>query len=73
MAKPSKITLKVESRLTPEGNSIPYELNYNDEPFEIKNLVKSMKLFDGAVRWRCKIDGRDVEMFNLDDRWWMEK
>ncbi len=73
MAKPSKISLKIETRLTPEGDSIPYELTYNDETFEIKNLIKSMKLFNGAVRWRCKIDGRDIEMFNLDDRWWMER
>lgn len=73
IAKSNKITLKIETRLTPDGDSIPYELTYNDETFEIKNLVKSMKLFNGATRWRCKIDGRDIEMFNLDDRWWMER
>jgi hypothetical protein len=71
MAKPSKITLKIETRLTPDGDSIPYELTYNDETFEVKNLVKSMKLFNGAVRWKCSIDGRSIEMFNEGNKWWM--
>jgi len=69
--KPKKVYLQVETSLTPEGWSVPIELKYNDEPFEIKDPVKGMKLFDGAIRWRCKIDGRDIEMFNLDDQWWM--
>ena len=73
MAKSNKISLKVAARLSPEGVNIPYELTYNDETFEIKNLIKSMKLFNGAIRWRCKIDNRDIEMFNIDDQWWMEK
>ena len=69
--KPKKIYLQVEIRLTVEGWSVPNELKYNDETFEIKDPIKGMKLFDGAVRWRCKVDGRDIEMFNLDDQWWM--
>ncbi len=73
MAKVSKIALTIKSRITPEGGIIPYELSYNDEKFEIKDPVKSMKLFDGAVRWRCSIDGRKIEMFNIDESWWMVK
>lgn len=69
--KPKKIYLQVETQLTPEGWKLPNELKYNDETFEIKDSIKSMKLFDGAVRWRCNIDGQDIEMFNLDDQWWM--
>lgn len=71
--KPSIITLAIETKITPEGDNIPCELSYNDEVFEVKNPVKSMKLFDGATRWRCTIDGRPTEMFSLDDKWWMEK
>jgi hypothetical protein len=70
---PKKTYLTVETKTTPEGDIIPHELTYNDETFEIHDLVKSMKLFEGAVRWRCKIDGRAVEIFNLDDRWWLER
>lgn len=73
MAKISKITLKIVTSLTPEGDSIPYELSYNDETFEVKDAVRSMKLFDGAQRWRCSIDGRKIEMFNEGDNWWMVK
>lgn len=71
--KVCKITLKIETRLTHEGDSIPFELSYNDETFEVKEPIKSMKLFDGALRWRCKIDGRTVELFNEGDNWWMIK
>lgn len=71
--KPSKAILQVETRLTPDGWAMPFELKYNDETFEIKDPVHSVKLFEGAIRWRCTIDGRQVEIFNLDDMWWMEK
>lgn len=67
----NKISLQIITRLVPEGWSIPYELKYEGETFEIKNPIRSMKLFDGAIRWRCKIDGRDIEMFNKDKNWWM--
>jgi hypothetical protein len=69
----SKAYLQVETKLTTEGRSVPHELKYNDETFEITESVKSMKLFEGATRWRCKIDGRSVELFNIEDKWWMEK
>lgn len=71
--KTGKITLQVEAIISPEGWAIPHELKYNDETFSIIDPVRSMKLFDGATRWRCSIDGRQVEIFNIDDSWWMEK
>ena len=66
-----KVTLQVEANLTLDDISVPYELKYNDDRFEIKDPIRGLKLHDGATRWRCKIDGRDIEMFNLDERWWM--
>jgi len=68
---PVKVTLQVETKITLDGGFIPSELKYNDERFEIIDPIRSMKLFDGATRWRCKIDGRNIEMFNLDEQWWM--
>lgn len=68
---PKKTFLKVETTLSSDSWNVPYELKYNDETFKIIDPIHSMKLFDGAIRWRCKIDGRDIEMFNLDDLWWM--
>lgn len=67
----NKVFLQIISRLTPEGWDVPHELKYGDETFEIKDTVRSMKLFNGAVRWRCKIDGRQIELFNNGDSWWM--
>ena len=67
---PKKITLQVTTRHTPDGGHIPHQLSYNDETFEIKNPVRSLKLFDGAGWWRCTIDGQPLDMFNLGELWW---
>jgi hypothetical protein len=69
---PKKVYLTVET-LSADGWNVPAELKYNDDTFKISDPVRSRKLFDGAIRWRCKIDSRDTELFNLDDRWWMEQ
>lgn len=68
--KVKKITLDIISTYINDW-AVPIELRYNDEKFEIKDPVHSTKLFDGAIRWRCKVDGRDIEIFNQEDRWWM--
>ena len=46
------------------GWNIPVELTYNDEKFEIKDPVRSMKLFNNAIRYKCNIDERYIELFN---------
>ena len=68
---PRKVYLTVETTFSADGWNVPYELKYNDDTFKISDSVRSKKLFDGAIRWRCKIDSRDIELFNLEDRWWM--
>jgi hypothetical protein len=71
--KSNKISLNITSTLTEDGVKVPVELKYGDDKFEITNQIRSMKLFDGATRWKCAIDGRQIELFNLGDDWWMKK
>ncbi|MCJ7689368.1 MAG: hypothetical protein MUO60_08615, partial [Clostridiaceae bacterium] len=59
-----KMLVVVESNPDNNGWDIPYELTYNDEKFEIKDPVRSMKLFNNAVRYKCNIDGKAIELFN---------
>jgi hypothetical protein len=70
---PKKVYLTIETSLSEDGWNVPTELKYNDDTFTISDPVRSNKLFDGAIRWRCKIDSRDMELFNLENRWWMEQ
>ena len=62
---------KIYLTIVADENGIPKELKYNDETFNIVDTIKSMKLFDGAVRWRSNIDNRQVDIFNEDSVWWM--
>ncbi len=71
--KSSKILVMVESKPDADGWNIPIELSYNDEKFEIKDPVRSMKLFNNAVRYKCNIDGKAVELFNEGNEWWILK
>lgn len=69
--KVNKVSLNIITKKSPEGWNTPHELKYNDDTFPVNDLVRSMKLINGAERWRCKIDGRLVELFNDGDKWWM--
>lgn len=68
-----KMLVAVESTPDSYGWNIPYELKYNDEKFEIKDPIRSVKLFDNATKFKCVIDGRAIELFNEDDKWWIIK
>ena len=68
---PNKIILEVKTRTNENGWNIPVELTYDDEKYEIKNPVRSMKLFNKAVRYKCTIDGKPFELFIIGDEWWI--
>ncbi len=69
--KSCKMFVMVESKPDADGWNIPIELTYNDEKYEIKNLIRSMKLFNNAVRYKCNIDGKAIELFNDGNEWWI--
>jgi len=66
-----KMSVVVDSKLDSNGWDIPFELSYNDEKFEIKDPIRSMKLFNNAVRYKCSIDGKAIELFNEGEEWWI--
>ena len=66
-----KIFVMVGGKVGTDGWNIPFELTYNDEKFEIKDTIRSMKLFNNAVRYKCNIEGKVVELFNEDEKWWI--
>jgi hypothetical protein len=66
-----KVSVIVESKLHTDGWNTPIELTYNDEKFEIKDPIRSMKLFNNAARYKCVIDGKAIELFNEGEEWWL--
>jgi hypothetical protein len=68
---PNKILVEVKSKTDANGWKVPIELIYDDEKYEIKNPVRSMKLFNNAVRYKCTIDEKPFELFNIGDEWWI--
>lgn len=66
-----KMFVVVQSTEDSYGWNIPYELHYDDEKFEIKDPIRSVKLFNNATKFKCVIDGRGVELFNEEDKWWL--
>lgn len=71
--KSGKVFVRVESKPDIDGWNIPIELTYNDEKFEIKDPIRSMKLFNNAARYKCIIDEKAIELFNEDKKWWLVK
>ena len=71
--KNEKMLVTVASKPDNNGNGwdIPFELTYNDEEFEIKDPIRSMKLINNAVRYKCNIDGKEIELFNEAEEWWI--
>jgi len=69
--KSDKMFVMVESKPDTDGWNTPFELTYNDETFEIKDPIRSMKLFNNAVRYKCNIDGKAIELFNEGEEWWI--
>ncbi|MGH4124783.1 MAG: hypothetical protein ACREV6_17820 [Clostridium sp.] len=69
--KNEKMLVVVQSKLDNNGWDIPFELTYNDEEFEIKDPIRSMKLFNNAVRYKCIIDEKEIELFNEGEEWWI--
>ena len=66
-----KVYVTVESKPDSDGWNIPFELTYNDEGFDIIDPIRSLKLFDNAARYKCKIDGKSIELFNEGEKWWI--
>lgn len=69
--KNEKMLVVVESKPDDNGWNIPLELTYNDEKFEVKDTIRSKKLFNNAVRYKCNIDGKAIELFNEGEEWWI--
>ena len=69
--KDEKMLVMVQSKPDNNGWDIPFELTYNDEEFEIKDPIRSMKLINNAVRYKCNIDGKLIELFNEGEDWWI--
>jgi len=69
--KSTRMFVAVESKPDTNGWNIPIELTYNDEKYEIKDTIRSMKLFNNAVRYKCSIDGKAIELFNEESEWWI--
>ena len=67
----NKIIVDIKTRSDDNGWSIPVELMYNEEKYEIKNPVRSMKLINNAIRYKCVIDEKGIELFNIGDEWWI--
>ena len=59
-----KVFVEVKRRQDEYAWNVPIELAYNDEKFEITDPVRSMKLFNNAVRYKCIIYGKATELFN---------
>ena len=68
---PEKTALRIETMDTPKSGTVPCRLIFEGDPVEISHPVKSIKLIDGAVRWKCVINGQEFEIFNENDDWWM--
>lgn len=66
-----KMIVEVKIRVDNNGWNVPVELTYEDEKYEIKNPIRSMKLFNNAIRYRCNIDGKEIELFNEREDWWI--
>jgi hypothetical protein len=69
--KNEKMLVMVQSKPDNNGWNIPFELTYNDEEFEIKDPIRSMKLFNNAARYKCNIDEKAIELFNEGEEWWI--
>ena len=69
--KNEKMLVVVKSNPDDNGWNKPFELTYNDEDFEIKDPIRSMKLFNNAARYKCNIDGKAIELFNEGEEWWI--
>lgn len=69
--KNEKMLVMVQSKPDNNGWDIPFKLTYNDEEFEIKDPIRSMKLFNNAARYKCNIDGKAIELFNEGEDWWI--
>ena len=71
--KSGRMLVMVESKPDIDGWNIPIELTYNEEKFGIKDPIRSKKLFNNAVRFKCNIDGKAIELFNEGVEWWILK
>ena len=71
--KSGKVFVMIESEPDIDGWNNPIELTYNDEKFEIKDSIRSKKLFNNAVKFKCNIDGKAIELFNEGEEWWILK
>jgi hypothetical protein len=71
--KSDKIFVMVESKPDIDGWNIPIELTYNNEKFEVIDSIRSKKFFNNAVRHKCNIDGKAIELFNEGEQWWILK
>ena len=73
MVQENKVYVEVRSEKDENDWDIPVLLIYEDEKFEVKKPQRSMKLINNAIRYKCFVDERQVELFNSGDEWWINR
>lgn len=73
-----KVFVDVTATFTKDGNIIPMNFIWEDgRKYEIdkvldKRRAASLKAGGQGIRYKCRVQGKDVYMFLEDGRWFME-
>ena len=75
----TKIDLIVNARHNTDGSIMQLSIVWSDgRVFEVDKVLEvrraaSIKAGEVGIRYRCKIMGKEVDLFDEDDKWFMEK
>lgn len=75
----AKIDLIVNARHNADGSIVPIFIVWGDgRVFEVDKGIEvkraaSIKAGSLGIRYRCKIMGKEIDLFDDDDKWFMEK
>ena len=73
-----KIFIEVIAVFTKEGNKIPLQIKWqNGQKYTIDRVMDitkaaSLKVGGRGIRYRCRIRGKDINLFLEDDKWFVE-
>lgn len=75
----AKIDLIVNARHNADGSIVPISIVWSDgRVFEVDEVLEvkraaSIKAGSLGIRYKCKIMGKEVDLFEDEGKWFMEK
>lgn len=74
---PNKHYVEVKAAFDKDGVITPFELNYEDNVFEIDRITDvrpaaSLKSGGAGIRYTCFVDGKRTYLFLEENKWFFE-